>query len=73
MQTSLKITSANAETCERTLSSLRDHLEVLARKTKTYPVECIFGEYRFVFTSRADIISLIDILTVQLAVYRKAA
>jgi hypothetical protein len=73
MQTSLKITSANAETCERALCSLRDHLEVLAQKTKIYPVECLFGEYRFVFTSRDDITRLIESLTVQLDAYRKAA
>jgi hypothetical protein len=73
MQEPVKITRANAETCEAALKSLRDHLEVLAQKTKTYPVECVFGEYRFVFTSRADITRLIDVLSAQLAAFRQAA
>lgn len=71
--TTIKITRANAETCEVALKSLRDHLEILAQKTKTYPIECTFGEYRFVFTSRADITRLIDVLDTQLTEYRKAA
>jgi hypothetical protein len=73
MQASLKITSANAETCERALSSLRDHLEILAQRTKVYPVECTFGEYRFVFRSREDITNLIEILRVELAAYARQA
>jgi hypothetical protein len=69
----IQITQANEQECDRALIALRDHLDDLARMTEKYPVECGFGGYRFVFTSKADIISLIDALDDKLKRYRAAA
>jgi plasmid stabilization system protein ParE len=66
----VEITATNADECERALENLRDHLDTLARMTERYPVECSFGGYRFVFTSRVDITTLISVLGSKLASYR---
>lgn len=69
----IQITKVNADECDRALQALRDHLDELAQMTEKYPVECSFGGYRFVFTSKAHIEALIVALDMKLAAYRSAA
>lgn len=69
----LKITSKNVVLCESALHGLRDNLAELVRLTKEYPVEFAFGNYRFVFTSEADIHALITSLDQKIRAYRTAA
>lgn len=69
----IQITAENLEACEGALSALRAELERLVRLTKDYPVECQFASYRFVFSTRADIQSVIDKLDDKIKAYRAAA
>jgi len=69
----IRITAKNIGECEAALLALRRHLDKLARMTETYPVECQFAGYRFVFSSRQDIVSLIDALDTRIAAFRSAA
>lgn len=73
MGRSVKITRSNATSIEEALNELRARLDELARLTESYPVECSFGGYRFVFSSREDIQGLIDVLDEKLRDYRAAA
>lgn len=57
-----EVTAQNLQLCKSARDSLRDNLEKLAKLTKKYPIEYRFGDLRFVFESRAEIIAVIAAL-----------
>ncbi len=69
----ITITAANFDDCKAAADSLRTHLKKLIRMIREYPVECRFAEYRFIFTSEAEIDALIKTLDQKLADFRAAA
>jgi hypothetical protein len=73
MGKTLKVTRANLSLCEDALRELRSALEDIARMTRRYPVECIFGEFRFVFSSRRDVEDLLEILGSRITEFKAAA
>ncbi|MGC9984099.1 MAG: hypothetical protein ABSF35_10740 [Polyangia bacterium] len=74
MAKTMNITPANIELCESAKAELIERLEELARMTRRYPVECVFGEFRRVFATKADIQKLIDELAEEISdYYRRAA
>ena len=68
-----EITRKNVDSLDAFKAALVRHLEELARMTERYPVECRFGDFRFVFTSRRDIECLIGELTGRIDAVRRAA
>jgi len=69
----IKITAKNFDECQGALEALRAHLKKLVQMIQEYPVECQFAEYRFVFTSEAEIDALIVVLDKKLVDFRSAA
>jgi hypothetical protein len=69
----LTITNKNFRECQSASEELRAHLDLLARMTQQYPVECTFGGYRFIFRTRQDVIDLIAQLDEKLASFNSAA
>jgi hypothetical protein len=63
------VTSVNASEYRQALKSLRDHLDDLAEMTRQCPVVCSFGGFHTIFTSREDIVRLIEDLDRTLAAF----
>lgn len=68
-----EINRDNVDSMDLFRDALVRDLEELARMTERYPVECQFGELRFVFTSREDIEHLISRLRGEIEAVRAAA
>ena len=73
MSNRLNISSVNAAEYQQALQSLRTHLDDLAEMTRRYPVVCSFGGFHTIFTSKEDILRLIDELGRAIAAFNTAA
>ena len=55
------------------LLALQSQLASLAEETKDYPLECSLGAYELLFESRDDIEIVLDHLTEEISISRRAA
>ena len=58
----LEVTHENVALCRKFRESLINDMPDLASMIRQRPVECWFGEYRFVFSSLQDVRDLVDVL-----------
>ena len=55
------------------LESFQSRLASLAQETTSYPLECSLGSYELLFESRDDIEIVLDNLSEEISISRKAA
>ena len=55
------------------LESFQSRLASLAQETTDYPLECSLGTYELLFESRDDIEIILDNLSEEISISRKAA
>ncbi len=55
------------------LESFQSRLASLAQETTDYPLECSIGSYELLFESRDDIEIILDSLSEEISISRKAA
>jgi hypothetical protein len=72
MANSIRVTAENVDLFEGVLAAFKSDLEKLVQLTKKYPVEIEFGDYRFVFSSRSELVAVIKILEAGVRDYRMA-